>query len=282
MDGIRTSEGDVNAGHYHHNYGSFDKFYADKHHDHDEYLEHHHLEDYAKKDDVPTKGVAGAGLGLGIAGTALGIWNAWREREDRDRGYRGGRGGYDGGYGYPVYGGGCGHGDREERHYEIRQSERISGLEAMLAQQSAERFTEQKVFATYRDLDGKIERLAAKSGETDCRLAVMEATTAAKLEGLRESLIETRVSLKSEFKLAIELEAERRECCCEKDRMALHYEKERREDADRRLHDWTECNFVRNRKVIPAHDICPPVMPRFNSFDVSKVDPNEAPPTPTP
>lgn len=214
-------------------------------HDHHEYLEHHHMCDYAKKNDCASKGTAGAGLGLGIAGTALGAL-AWLGGRGRRGGLFGGWGcdeGCEGGYGY-----GHRHEERHERHYEIRQAERISELQAGLAQQSAERFAEQKVFSIYRELEEKIDRVASKSAETDCRLAVAETRTAAKLEGLKEALVETAHGLKEQFKASIALEAERREC------------------GDKELYTWANCTFAKNKKVIPLEDICPEPLMRYNAF----------------
>lgn len=70
---------------------------------------------------VSSAGVGGAGLGLGIAGTALGLLNG------------GGRGLLGG-----LFGGGCGCGD-------------VSALQAELAKEKAERYADQVGIATFKE-----------------------------------------------------------------------------------------------------------------------------------
>jgi hypothetical protein len=87
----------------------------------------------------------------------------------------------------------------------------------------------------------RIGVLESRLCETTTKLAVMEATTAAKLEGLKEFTLEMKADLKQQFKEALALEAERREC------------------GDKELFGYVNCNFAKNKKVIPAEDICPEV-----------------------
>ena len=287
MEGITTGEGDVYAGHYHHNYAEkmhHHHDYAERDHDHDEYLEHHDMHDYAKKSHIPTKGTAGAALGLGIAGTALGIWNAWKENNDRRYGKHGRGHGYDD-YDDYSYGRGrvpsCDYEEngrwwhreeRRERHYEIEKENELATVKAALAQQSADRFSEQGDFKNYKVLSRMIEeeneelaadvkRLSAKVCELEKCCAVAEAKAEGKFEVIKEGLKDFKEDLygvkagaKEELRAAISLEAERREC------------------GDKQLHEWTCCNFVKNKKVIPTEDLCPPVMPRFNAFDLDRVE----------
>lgn len=42
---------------------------------------------------------------------------------------------------------------------------------------------------------------------------------------------------------------------------AIEVEAERRATADSQIKDWTECTFVKYKKVIAADEICPPVQP---------------------
>lgn len=248
--------------------------YAHHDHEHDEYLEHHECRDFAKK------GTANAALGLGIAGTVLGGAALLREGGFFGRGRRGG---YYDGYEKEYEHGGCHHGDRNERHYEIHQSERISLLEAQLAQQSAERYASEGDCRTYKELrcvieketdenEKRIEKLYDKVCANDKELAVMQARTESKLECLNDKIFTIGTTLRNEFKAGLELEAERRECCCEKTDLKIKLEAERRQCGDEKLFEFMNCHFVRNKKVIPADEICPPVMPRFNCFDFDKVE----------
>jgi len=276
MDTVKTVEGDYSAGnHYHHNM-------ADRWHDHhDEYAKHHHHHDeYAEEEHehdgkYASKGTAGAALGLGIAGTALGIWNAWKENNDRRYGRRGSGYDYDDCDDHGRRGRGCGCEDgyrwrreeRHERHYELEKENELATVKAALAQQSAERFAEQGDFKNYRTLSRMIEEeneeLARKVGflsEKVCELqkccAVSEAKAEGKFEVLKEGLRDFKEDLygvkqaaKEELRAGLSLEAERREC------------------GDRELHTWANCTFAKNKKVIPLEDICPRPMMRFNTWD---------------
>ena len=91
--------------------------------------------------EYASKGVAGSGLGLGIAGTALGLLN----------------GGLNG-----VLGGGCNngwnHGCSENsmvNRYELAQESRISKLESEIALRDANIYNDQKLLELYKYVDGK-------------------------------------------------------------------------------------------------------------------------------
>ena len=93
--------------------------------------------------EYASKGVAGSGLGLGIAGTALGLLN----------------GGLNG-----VLGGGCNngwnHGCSENsmvNRYELAQESRISKLESEIALRDANIYNDQKLLELYKYIDGKLE-----------------------------------------------------------------------------------------------------------------------------
>lgn len=90
-----------------------------------------------------SKGVAGSGLGLGIAGTALGLLN----------------GGLNG-----ILGGGCNngwnHGCSENsmvNRYELAQESRISKLESEIALRDANIYNDGKLLELYKYIDGKLE-----------------------------------------------------------------------------------------------------------------------------
>ena len=94
--------------------------------------------------EFASKGVAGSGLGLGIAGTALGVLN--------------------GGLGNLLGAGynncGCSENMMVNR-YELNQENRIAKLETEVALRDANIFTDQKIADVYERLDNKIRGLEA-------------------------------------------------------------------------------------------------------------------------
>lgn len=93
--------------------------------------------------EFASKGVAGSGLGLGIAGTALGVLN-------------GGLGNILGGYNHC----GCSENMMVNR-YELQQENRIAKLETEVALRDANIFTDQKIAEVYERLDTKIRGVEA-------------------------------------------------------------------------------------------------------------------------
>lgn len=94
--------------------------------------------------EFASKGVAGSGLGLGIAGTALGVLN-------------GGLGNILGGWNNNC---GCSENMMVNR-YELNQENRIAKLETEVALRDANIFTDQKIADVYERLDTKIRGLEA-------------------------------------------------------------------------------------------------------------------------
>ena len=112
--------------------------------------------------EYASKGVAGSGLGLGIAGTALGLLNA-----------NGGGllGGLLGGNGYtcaPV----CSE-NMPVNRYELDQQKRISDLEAQVALRDASIYTDGKLNDLRNYVDGKFATVNDKL----CAQAVHNATS---------------------------------------------------------------------------------------------------------
>lgn len=104
--------------------------------------------------EFATKGVAGAGLGTGIAGLALGVLN--------------------GGLGNILGTGGCNN-CSENMHvtrYELGQESRISKLESEIALRDANIYNDQKSLELYKYFDGEIKRI----DRTLCEQAVYNAT----------------------------------------------------------------------------------------------------------
>ena len=98
--------------------------------------------------EYASKGVAGSGLGLGIAGTALGVLN-------------GGLGNILGGWG--NNGNCCNVSENMPvNRYELAQERRIADLESQVALRDANIFTDQKLATTYATLNGQINDLAAE------------------------------------------------------------------------------------------------------------------------
>ena len=97
--------------------------------------------------EYASKGVAGSGLGLGIAGTALGLLN----------------GGLNG-----ILGNGCNSNwnaccseNNMVNRYELAQESRISKLESEIALRDANIYNDGKILELYKYIDGKLEGVNA-------------------------------------------------------------------------------------------------------------------------
>ena len=111
--------------------------------------------------EFASKGVAGSGLGLGIAGTALGVLN-------------GGIGNILGGIGRmnPV----CSE-DHTINRYEAAQQARIAQLETEVKLRDANTYTDQKLLEVYKYFDRKISCIEGQISQQ----AVYNATNTAQL-----------------------------------------------------------------------------------------------------
>lgn len=92
-------------------------------------------------EDYASKGVAGTGLGLGIAGTALGLLNN-----------NGGLSGILGGTSRAT----CNE-DHYVNRYEASQAARIAELETEVKLRDANTYTDQKILEVYRYFDNKLD-----------------------------------------------------------------------------------------------------------------------------
>ncbi len=129
-------------------------------------MESHPTHTFDQKGDVfmaefASKGVAGTGLGLGIAGTALGVMN----------------GGIPG-----LFGGlmgnrnvGCCNENTPVTRYELSQESKIADLQSQIALRDANVYNDQKLLEVYKYFDGKLETVNAKL----CDQAVWNATQTA-------------------------------------------------------------------------------------------------------
>ena len=141
--------------------------------------------------EFASKGVAGTGLGLGIAGTALGVLN--------------------GGLGNLLGGWGCNNGCSENmtvNRYELDQSNKISKLESEVALRDANIYNDQKLLDVYKYFDGQVKDIRATMCENDKALAISNA----KIEGTFAVLGEQIKAQRNEFMCA--LNRERDERCC--------------------------------------------------------------------
>lgn len=111
--------------------------------------------------EYASKGVAGSGLGLGIAGTALGLLNA-------------NGGGLLGGI---LGGGNCCHENMPVNRYELAQEQRIADLRSQVALRDANTYNDQKILELYKYVDGKLDGVNAAI----CQQNVYNATNTAAL-----------------------------------------------------------------------------------------------------
>lgn len=96
--------------------------------------------------EYASKGVAGSGLGLGIAGTALGVLN-------------GGLGNLLGGWGN----GNCGCSENTHvNRYELNLTNELAAKDAKIGLLESNIYTDQKIVDTYSALNGQINALAAE------------------------------------------------------------------------------------------------------------------------
>lgn len=134
--------------------------------------------------EFASKGVAGSGLGLGIAGTALGVLN-------------GGLGNVLGGVLNPGMRTGCCNEDHVVNRYEAAQQARIAELETEVKLRDANTYTDQKLLEVYNYFNGKlgcvegqIAQQAVYNATNTATLACLQGQVAA-LQGLTKVVIPT-------------------------------------------------------------------------------------------
>ena len=146
--------------------------------------------------EYASKGVAGAGLGLGIAGTALGLLN--------NNGVLGGLlGGWNNGNAhwgaYPI----CSENTAVSR-YELGQESKIADLQSQIALRDANTYNDQKMLEMYKYFDGKFNEVNSVLGSQ----AVMNQSTKDSFQLLQERL----ECCKAEMCGAIARERDERKC----------------------------------------------------------------------
>ena len=147
--------------------------------------------------DYASKGVAGAGLGLGIAGTALGLLG-----NGGLPGLLGGWGGYNGN----NWGAGVCHENMPINRYEAGLQAAIAAKESQSALRDANTYNDQKLLEVYKYFDGQLRDVR----DTLCAQAVTNQKTADSFALAAADLAAT----KRELHDRIQLEAERR-CCAD-------------------------------------------------------------------
>ena len=144
--------------------------------------------------EFASKGVAGAGLGLGIAGTALGVMN-------------GNLGRIFGGIAAPQTAvASCCSEDHLINRYEAAQKARIAELETEVKLRDANTYTDQKILATYQYIDSQLKNVRDEL----CAQAVTNQRTQDSFALARADL----AAVKSDLEGKINMEAERR-CCAD-------------------------------------------------------------------
>lgn len=149
--------------------------------------------------EYASKGVAGAGLGLGIAGTALGLLN--------NNGALGGLlGGWNNGNTHGAFAGAypvCSENMAVNR-YELNQESKIADLQSQIALRDANTYNDQKMLEMYKYFDGKLNEIHSVLGSQ----AVMNQSTKDSFQLLQERL----ECCKNEMCGAIARERDERKC----------------------------------------------------------------------
>lgn len=119
--------------------------------------------------EYASKGVAGAGLGLGIAGTALGLLN--------------------GGWGNLLGGmnGCCGENTAVNR-YELNLVQEIAAKDAHIGLLEADKYTDQKIVEAYKDLQAQITAIKDNQTAINTQQAVYNGTNTATISCMQQQI----------------------------------------------------------------------------------------------
>lgn len=138
--------------------------------------------------EYASKGVAGSGLGLGIAGTALGLLN----------GGLGMLGGWN------NHNGGCCSENMPVTRYELDREQQLAQKDSEIALLKANTYNDQKALEMYAYIDGQLKEIR----KTLCDQAVHNQRTEDSFVLARQDI----AAVKAELSRDIAMEAERR-CC---------------------------------------------------------------------
>lgn len=121
--------------------------------------------------EYASKGVAGAGLGLGIAGTALGLLN--------------------GGWGNLLGMNGCGGCCSEStpvNRYELNLVQEIAAKDAHIGLLEADKYTDQKIVEAYKDLQAQITAIKDNQTAINTQQAVYNGTNTATIRCMQQQI----------------------------------------------------------------------------------------------
>lgn len=145
----------------------------------------------------------------------------------------------------------------------VMESNIVAGLMAELGKEKAERYADGIGIATFKEAlalvkDERETRLANDKiiFETLARLDKEAAVEKTSLDCFKKEVAREFVDVRSDFKSAIALEAERRKC------------------ADDQIFDYGQCNYVRYIRKIDASEICPTVQLAARTAGPAVPDPN--------
>lgn len=130
--------------------------------------------------EFASKGVAGAGLGLGIAGTALGLLNGGASLLT--------------GMGN-MAGCGCSGANACVNRYEMTMAQELAAKDGKIALLESEKYTDQKLTEVYKDLNGQINNLQQQVSQQAVYNATMNGTISciqgqiAQLQGLTKLVV---------------------------------------------------------------------------------------------
>lgn len=147
--------------------------------------------------EYASKGVAGAGLGTGIAGLSLGVINALGGLGSMALGNRGVIG---------TCGAAVCSDNMPVSRYELGQNAKIAELESKIALRDANTYGDQKMLEMYKYIDSKLNAIDDKL----CAQAVHNQKTEDSFVIARQDI----ASVKAELSREIQIEAERR-CCAD-------------------------------------------------------------------
>ena len=133
--------------------------------------------------EFASKGVAGSGLGLGIAGTALGLLN----------------GGLNGILGNGMV---CSE-DRLVNRYELEQEQKISKLQSDIALRDANIYNDQKMLELYKYFDGEIKALKEVQNDKWTNQAVINCKLSSGLDVLKSQVADVTATVASITKTAV-------------------------------------------------------------------------------
>ena len=138
----------------------------------------------------------------------------------------------------------------------------VSALEAALAQERAERFTEQQTAQSQREMYTLFRE------EDDRIKQVVKDTTGALIETCNAlaKLNEQVECIKKEMEMQQIINEKDLHCVKKELEGAIALEAERRTAGDQNLYCYVNATFVPGKLVMPKESICPEVMPRYNSW----------------